>query len=479
MTYEKQQWINLPNQTTPISGARLNHLETQYDEATAYTDQQIADNPGPRGPAGEIVTASARPLDPGTLPTVTLGGTPSQRTMEFGIPSGEKGESATGSNEFLRQASLYSYGHSFTTVPNSYCRPNAGEHSLRLKSLLGFADVTPNGRGATYLPDTMALALNGVRATDKSRTWPGLTTIASSDNAHGVANGPDYRDMPRGVVLIQNYLNETAYPWALTPEYLEFWKRCLRTLIATTGSKGQKSSTGAIGTTAAGGVHAWADMVATTLYSNLFPDKLLFRSNQAGDYREFRVDGDDIWILTAAGRPSSSSRQLDVYVNGVKIKSLTPAGMMAQDYVPVIAESEAANLWPVALKVSGLNAAAGTTGFKTVRVQVAPTTGWAYLSGALFPRKSPPPVFVAYEPVRRGVSDWEAKDALYRAAVNEVVAEFPQASIADLSQGWDLETMNLAGDIHPNDRGQAKITDSYAKAINETITGWTPGIAVL
>ena len=88
-------------------------------------------------------------------------------------------------------------------------------------------------------------------------------------------------------------------------------------------------------------------------------------------------------------------------------------------------------------------------------------------------------MFVAYEPVRRGVSDWEAKDALYRAAVNEVVAEFPQANIVDLSQGWDLETMNLAGDIHPNDRGQAKITDSYAKAINETITGWTPGIAVL
>lgn len=35
MAYEKQVWKNLPNQTTPLSAARLNHLETQYDEAVA------------------------------------------------------------------------------------------------------------------------------------------------------------------------------------------------------------------------------------------------------------------------------------------------------------------------------------------------------------------------------------------------------------------------------------------------------------
>ena len=471
MTYEKQQWINLPNQTTPISGARLNHLETQYDEATAYTDQQIADNPGPRGPAGEIVTASARPLDPGTLPTVTLGGTPSQRTMEFGIPSGEKGESATESNEFLRQASLYSYGHSFTTVPNGYCRPNAGEHPLRLKSLLGFADVTPNGRSATYLPDTLALAMNGVRATDKDRTWPGLSTIASTPNAHGTSNGPDFREMPRGVVTIQNYLNETAYPWALTPEYIEFWKRCLRSLIAVTASKGQKTDS----TTRSAG---WT--AVTGMYANLVPGGILYRSSTVGDYQRFRVSGDEIWIIVMASKPSSSpSRAMTVHVGANQVASINPAGLMSNDYTSVITESETAVLWPVAVKVTGLNAAAATTDFKTVEVRVAGTTGWCYGATALFPRKSAPEVFVAYEPVRRGVSDWEAKDALYRAAVNEVVAEFPQANIADLSQGWNLETMNLAGDIHPNDRGQAKITDSYAKAINETITGWTPGIAVL
>lgn len=116
MTYTKQTWKNLPDQTTPVSAARLNHLETQFDEAAAYTDQQIAANPGsegprgpegpegPQGPPGEdgtpgapgvaatISGATASPLPPGATPTVTAGGTPNNRTFEFGIPQGAPGE---------------------------------------------------------------------------------------------------------------------------------------------------------------------------------------------------------------------------------------------------------------------------------------------------------------------------------------------------------------------------------------------------
>lgn len=47
--------------------------------------------PGTRGPAGQIVEATAVPLDDGEQPTVTLGGTPEKRTMEFGLPRGPKG----------------------------------------------------------------------------------------------------------------------------------------------------------------------------------------------------------------------------------------------------------------------------------------------------------------------------------------------------------------------------------------------------
>ena len=38
MAYTKYTWENLPNVTTPISKANLDHLETQYDEVKADLD---------------------------------------------------------------------------------------------------------------------------------------------------------------------------------------------------------------------------------------------------------------------------------------------------------------------------------------------------------------------------------------------------------------------------------------------------------
>lgn len=38
--YQKQQWEDLPSQLTALAASRLNHLETQYDEAVVYTDEK-------------------------------------------------------------------------------------------------------------------------------------------------------------------------------------------------------------------------------------------------------------------------------------------------------------------------------------------------------------------------------------------------------------------------------------------------------
>lgn len=46
MTYVKQSWKNFPSTDTPISAARLNHMETQYDEAVSdsktYADEAVS-----------------------------------------------------------------------------------------------------------------------------------------------------------------------------------------------------------------------------------------------------------------------------------------------------------------------------------------------------------------------------------------------------------------------------------------------------
>lgn len=45
MAYQKQTWRNLPDRTTPITAERLEHMETQYDEAVAdsysYTNSSV------------------------------------------------------------------------------------------------------------------------------------------------------------------------------------------------------------------------------------------------------------------------------------------------------------------------------------------------------------------------------------------------------------------------------------------------------
>jgi len=46
---------------------------------------------GPQGPSGTITSASATSLAYGSTPTVTLGGTPEARTMQFNIPQGQQG----------------------------------------------------------------------------------------------------------------------------------------------------------------------------------------------------------------------------------------------------------------------------------------------------------------------------------------------------------------------------------------------------
>lgn len=61
----------------------------------AFDFSNLKGEPGSQGPAGTITSATAVALATGATPTVTLGGTPSARTIQFGIPKGDKGDTPT------------------------------------------------------------------------------------------------------------------------------------------------------------------------------------------------------------------------------------------------------------------------------------------------------------------------------------------------------------------------------------------------
>ena len=87
--YAKQTWAN-GNASTPLSAARLNHIEAGVEAAMAAAESAE----GTAGPAGTITSVSVIPLSSGATPTVALGGTPSARTITLGIPAGATGEAA-------------------------------------------------------------------------------------------------------------------------------------------------------------------------------------------------------------------------------------------------------------------------------------------------------------------------------------------------------------------------------------------------
>lgn len=66
-------------------------------EIIDIVEPAIPGSKGDQGPAGEIVGATATALPTGAEPTVQLGGTPSERTIEFGLPRGPKGDPGAGS----------------------------------------------------------------------------------------------------------------------------------------------------------------------------------------------------------------------------------------------------------------------------------------------------------------------------------------------------------------------------------------------
>lgn len=76
MAYNKQNWENFPSTGTPISAERLSHMETQYDEAAAYTDSAVSDRAAldATGKVPVDLIPTSKSALPDTIPVRSAGG---------------------------------------------------------------------------------------------------------------------------------------------------------------------------------------------------------------------------------------------------------------------------------------------------------------------------------------------------------------------------------------------------------------------
>jgi hypothetical protein len=147
------------------------------------------------------------------------------------------------------------------------------------------------------------------------------------------------------------------------------------------------------------------------------------------------------------------------------------------------------NTWtPAGWRVTGLNAAARTTGTKTLTLRnINKTPARVWVQGVYLPSATSPRVFVAKEPPRNpggastgAVNAFYRNEPAYRALVDKVCDEYETAYSVDLRPGWDNATMvselDTSHRFHPNTFGMSCIATNLEREINKYVTASTPGI---
>lgn len=454
---------------------------------------------GSPGEAGKISTATASGLPAGSQPTITLGGSPFSRTMAFGIPAGAKGDPGPqgdptivngktgasitltaadlgaasetyvnnavktagelGANPYVTASTLYSYGHSYTMVPTPYGTPNMGEQVNILYRRMEYGARKGLGRSGTPLTDMFSCMLApewgdvyGSQTLD--RTWtPGT----------------------KGVVILQNYMNEAGGAGMISQAWVDWWGLMLRSAFALL------SSERIIPTSAATRTGTWQNFASSNALSKAVYGGVVEFSNVAASTMTFTVPGDEVYLILVASNSGIGGSKFDLAVNNSAFGSVSVDGIRPL-YTSVI-DPALTNRNPIAVKVSGLNAKAGTTGNKQLKLTV-PAGATSFINGVIVPSSSPPPIFYGLEPPRDN-ANFIASDPLYRAKVAEIAQEFPNVHVADLAEGYDPATMISSLDtnesrpaFHPNDLGQLAQASAYQRVMNSVITQATAGMVI-
>lgn len=355
---------------------------------------------------------------------------------------------------------LYSYGHSYTMVPSPYTTPNGGEYPLVLGRLLSSCRVYPRGRSGTPAPDTWVLASSaGFNPSgDTARVWtPGS----------------------KGIVVHQNYMNEAPAALGSDPLYRDMWLRSVRSLIGLWSSSDLKTA----GQLTRRGT--W------TLYGNLdrkdlFPGADAYFAAESGAEIDYTVTGDEVWVIATASAAGYTLGSFQVRVGAQVLRTVSANGTNPLYTSTVKTALAGSNWWPCAYRVTGLNAAAGTTGAKTVTIRTT-STSTVFIGGCFNRAVNPPAVFLAKEPPRpadaAGYSTYLVNDPVFRGMIDTLVAEFPNVHAVDLAPGYDLprfvSSTDTVGKHHPNDLGQRYIAERFLDAIRTAIPEPISGVLTL
>lgn len=401
---------------------------------------------GPQGPKGDTgLTGATGPQGP-TGPTGATGPTG---------PQGPKGDTGMSADPLYEGAELHSYGHSWTMYPSPYATPYTGEYQVRLGKRLLMGDVHSYGQSGAKMPEMVSMAVAPTYVGKGRSTKPGT----------------------RGITLLQCETNDIIGSGVSPTDtvWRETYRLTLRSFIAWLSSKSYQNRDAATYT------GTWNPVGAGV--AQYYPDGVLQYTTVNGSTASYTVSGDEAWIWVAATDNAGS-------VNGgslsVKVGTTTLLTKTLMDTVRGYTNVQGASRtdMPIALKVTGMNAAAGTSGNKTL-VITSTSAGALYLAGVSQPNAQPMPIFVAKDPSYSTIANsttrntYDTNKPAFDTIIDQVCAEFPNAHVVDTNVGFSNPTFYSQVDnakSHPNDLGMAHLATRFETRIKEVITTANPGV---
>ena len=362
-------------------------------------------------------------------------------------------------NKFVEGVPLYSMGHSYTMYPYPYATKYTGEYYARVKERLSLGALWAKGRSATFAIDNFGRMLSATYD-GGSGTW--------TPNAYGIC-------------VIQNTMNELGSGLSSDSVFRGMWEHGIRSQVQLMRSK---TIVSAADMTEVG---AWTNLNTNTFGAVKGYNLVARFSNASGASLSTVVTGDECSVVGYINTATYAAQDIEVLVNGTVRASFTCKGAKHATQVDAVTQTAEA-MTPVAFRVKGLNAWAGTSGNKTVLVRrkTGASAENIFITAVLVPREAPPMIFLVKEPPRAGAGagTYTANIAYYNSRLDAIASEYDNVFTVDFAPGWDntkmIGSLDVAGgSFHPNDIGHSLMADHLTAAINTRINTWVNGVVVL